>query len=107
MPIKLREALLCSYMLLNSKAWSDLKESQIDKMEVVKQSLLCSGGGPIQCVPLPRGGHSDVKAPDHDQEDDVPSSDPLKKYKETIKKVYMKKKKQKTANDICLDCCIN
>ena len=42
MPIKLREALLCSYMLLNSKAWSDLKESQIDKMEVVKQSLLCS-----------------------------------------------------------------
>ena len=42
MAIKMREALLCSSMLLNSEAWSDLKESQIDKMEVVDRSLIRS-----------------------------------------------------------------
>ena len=42
MALKLREALLCNSMLLNSEAWSDLKEIQIEKMEVVDRSLLRS-----------------------------------------------------------------
>ena len=40
--LKLREALLCNSMLLNSEAWSDVREAQIDKLEVVDRSLLRS-----------------------------------------------------------------
>ena len=40
--LKLREALLCNSLLLNSEAWSDVREAQIEKMEVVDRSLLCS-----------------------------------------------------------------
>ena len=40
--LKLREALLCNSLLLNSEAWSDVREAQIEKMEVVDRSLLRS-----------------------------------------------------------------
>ena len=40
--LKLREVLLCRSMLLNSEAWSDVREAQIDKLEVVDRALLRS-----------------------------------------------------------------
>ena len=75
--LKLREALLCSSMLLNSEAWSDVREAQIGKPEVVDRALLRflvkAHLKDSQGVPVPRGGRPKIQRHDQDQEDDLSS----------------------------------